>query len=504
MLGLLGGFATPLLLRSEADRPIGLFGYVLLLDLGLLAIGKKKGWPLLGLLSLLGTVLLQGMWIGFRMGPDRMLLGLAILAVFAVVLTAASAVGTTRPTPGWLASQTGAVLFPFVFAAYFASRVDLGARLYPVGVLLAILSFAACFVARSGNAPWIAAAAAVGNLGVTAAWLVQRTLTSSQAWELAAVSVGLALVFHLFVERGPRRPEIEGPSAGAIVAACGGTILLIAAAVITRDTSLAPWLAGWIGLGALLIRHATLPNRAELQIPGAVGTALGLSLFHARHAGTAAFPDLPVFLGIALVVAVVVQAIALARRNPENRIVAEHASALASVGLVGCCAFSRIVTLPPHSLFLAWVLALGVLALLCASRLASGGWVAASAAGSLAVHWVLVSRIHAGGDLARVGPALAFLATSVALLTFWPFLARKSFVASPAAWIAAALAGPAWFYPLKTLFRMRFGSDWIGALPVALGALSVAAVALARRHGPRALRSGSGRSCGSRRSRSRS
>jgi len=61
VLGLLGGFATPLLLRSEVDRPIGLFGYVLLLDLRPHRRRKKKGWPLLGLLSLVGTVLLQGL-----------------------------------------------------------------------------------------------------------------------------------------------------------------------------------------------------------------------------------------------------------------------------------------------------------------------------------------------------------------------------------------------------------------------------------------------------------
>src|SRR2546427_580209 len=61
VLGLVGGFATPLLLASGTDRPVGLFGYVLLLDLGLLAVGRKRSWPSLGVLCLLGTVLLQGL-----------------------------------------------------------------------------------------------------------------------------------------------------------------------------------------------------------------------------------------------------------------------------------------------------------------------------------------------------------------------------------------------------------------------------------------------------------
>src|SRR5262249_4327852 len=76
MLGLIGGFATPLLLSSGADRPLGLFGYVLLLDVALLALAHQKRWPFLGTFSLAGTVLYEALWIGFRMGPDR--LGLAI------------------------------------------------------------------------------------------------------------------------------------------------------------------------------------------------------------------------------------------------------------------------------------------------------------------------------------------------------------------------------------------------------------------------------------------
>jgi uncharacterized membrane protein len=83
VIGLVGGFATPLLLAAGSDRPIGLFGYVLLLDLGLLTLGHKRRWPSLGVLSLLATVLMQALWIGGSMGPDRLFLGLIILGVFA-------------------------------------------------------------------------------------------------------------------------------------------------------------------------------------------------------------------------------------------------------------------------------------------------------------------------------------------------------------------------------------------------------------------------------------
>ncbi len=43
VLGLVGDFATPFLVASNSDSPIGLFGYILLLDLALLAIAAGRG-----------------------------------------------------------------------------------------------------------------------------------------------------------------------------------------------------------------------------------------------------------------------------------------------------------------------------------------------------------------------------------------------------------------------------------------------------------------------------
>ena len=82
VLGLIGGFSTPLLLSVERERPIGLFGYVLLLDVGLIAVGRSRRWPWLSLLGLAGTVVLEVFWLGSRVGPGELLTALGILAVF--------------------------------------------------------------------------------------------------------------------------------------------------------------------------------------------------------------------------------------------------------------------------------------------------------------------------------------------------------------------------------------------------------------------------------------
>jgi uncharacterized membrane protein len=62
LLGLIGGFATPILLSTGEDRPIGLFGYLLLLDAGLAVVAHKKRWPILMAVSVALTTLYQWGW----------------------------------------------------------------------------------------------------------------------------------------------------------------------------------------------------------------------------------------------------------------------------------------------------------------------------------------------------------------------------------------------------------------------------------------------------------
>ncbi len=47
VLGLLGGFATPALLSTGENRPIPLFAYLLLLNVGLAQVAHAKRWPVL-------------------------------------------------------------------------------------------------------------------------------------------------------------------------------------------------------------------------------------------------------------------------------------------------------------------------------------------------------------------------------------------------------------------------------------------------------------------------
>jgi len=62
ILGLLGGFLTPVLLSTGVDNPIALFGYVAVLNIGVAAVALRKRWDYLILIAAAGTVLMEFGW----------------------------------------------------------------------------------------------------------------------------------------------------------------------------------------------------------------------------------------------------------------------------------------------------------------------------------------------------------------------------------------------------------------------------------------------------------
>ena len=62
VLGMVGGFLTPLLCSTGEDNPSGLFGYIALLDIGLLAVARVRKWFFLASFGAGGTILMQFAW----------------------------------------------------------------------------------------------------------------------------------------------------------------------------------------------------------------------------------------------------------------------------------------------------------------------------------------------------------------------------------------------------------------------------------------------------------
>jgi uncharacterized membrane protein len=84
VLGIAGGFLTPVLLSTGEDYPLGLFVYIALLDVGLLAVAQRKQWNALAILGALGTALMQFGWITTFFVPEKYFAGNRVLVAMAV------------------------------------------------------------------------------------------------------------------------------------------------------------------------------------------------------------------------------------------------------------------------------------------------------------------------------------------------------------------------------------------------------------------------------------
>lgn len=63
ILSLIGGFAVPFMVSTGEGNYIVLFTYILILDLGILAIAYFKKWNILNILAFVFTILLYGSWL---------------------------------------------------------------------------------------------------------------------------------------------------------------------------------------------------------------------------------------------------------------------------------------------------------------------------------------------------------------------------------------------------------------------------------------------------------
>ncbi|MFQ5349464.1 MAG: DUF2339 domain-containing protein [Thermoanaerobaculia bacterium] len=600
-LGLVGGFATPFMLASDRVNPIGLFGYILILDMGLLALSRKRGWPLLAHLGLIGTLLYQGLWIFGQMDADRFLLTLAILAVFAVLFAVAA--GVRGPAEEDRRQRRfnaiSGVTLPFAFAAYLAARADLGEHILPIAMLLLLLSAAACWMARVHGLPLLAPGAAAASVAVVAVWaarteftaltvweavgvtsvlaalfrffpgaemadgskpaqagrratlvaaagfllvllgsaigaptdhlwpwlvgwlvlslliaqeartapvdgwrwfiaplaaaaeaatvgvwLVQRQADLPLAWEVAGVAVALAVFYHLLAAEPPgEEPRLfllDAFGSSALVAAAGLFWVLSMAPLVARASGIWPWLAGWVVLAALLVSRGRVVARGYRQVVAAGLFGFAFLLYYLARSYFDSPPRAAVFFGLAVAVALVFQALALARRSSSVGRTAEAAAALYPTVLLFALMVDANNAYLPSGFFLVVGLFLAGLIALSATRYPSGLLFLGAVVILALVHWSWTAWAGSG-DPAGLVTALGIQAVAVLLFTFWPFIAGRRLARSRWALYGSALAGPLWFFSLKRLFELRFGSGAIGVLPLLLGVGALLSAMAARR-----------------------
>lgn len=230
ILGMLGGFLTPVLLSTGQDNPLGLFGYIAILDVGLIVVALNRRWYFLTALAAFGTAIMEISWAGeFFVSEkyfegNKILIALAVLLGFNALFLAANwwaktwrpldneeslIFGTVRVRAReWLlCSALGLVAVALAFTAWFLDFEPLAQRpwlmfgfifLVDLVVTALVLTDETIAVAQS-----IAGLAVFGLLGFwTQEWLTDGLLNAALAFYFLFAIVHSALPAFLQRRRG--------------------------------------------------------------------------------------------------------------------------------------------------------------------------------------------------------------------------------------------------------------------------------------------------------------
>lgn len=119
ILGVIGGFWTPIALSTGRNEQVVLLTYVAVLDLGFLACGLIRQWSALRILTFAGTALLFVGWYAEFYKPEAMWITLGFMAGFYVIYTIEVQLGVRRLVPNTLSTTT--IVSSLSTAAFFGS-----------------------------------------------------------------------------------------------------------------------------------------------------------------------------------------------------------------------------------------------------------------------------------------------------------------------------------------------------------------------------------------------
>jgi uncharacterized membrane protein len=485
VLGIAGGFLTPILLSTNQDNPLGLFGYIALLDIALLALGQRQRWNALPILGAIGTVLMQLAWVGAFFVPEKYFAGnkvLIFMAAFigfqALFLAAAAWAKRTEKANATLFACAISLSAVAMLSAFYLLDFSVIAHrpvllftylfVVDVGLLALTLIERKLAILRI-----LAGLAAFVFLG---AWTA-RYLTTGQVYP----ALGFYFVFALFHAAVPmalqRLHKIEIPRWTHIFPALALVLVLIP---IFRLSAFSPlvwpfvFIIDVIAIGLALATATLLPVIAVLVLTlVAVGALLlriptdltGLPMALVILACFAVFFFIAIGWASRRLIAPGTRTPNLLGNiiDPANLSVQLPAlSAILPFLLLMMVALQLPLANPSPVFGLALLL---VILLLGMSEIFSLDLLPAVALGCV------LGLEHAWHfehfDPARATLPLLWYVGFYALFTIFPFIFQRRFAGKTVPWATAALAGPLHFYLIYQLLRTSYPSGVPGLIPVA-------------------------------------
>lgn len=494
VLGLLGGFLTPVLLSTGVDNPAGLFSYIALLDAGLIAVALRRRWPWLVPLGAAGTIFMQLGWVREFYTADKLGVAVTVLTGFNLLFFLANEVARRLARPA-REIAAAAVALPFVtFAIAFYFILDPATAAQPGLLFGGVLVADAVLLALAWREQELGLVHVIGGgvtFGMLALWSSASLTEALLLWALGCyLAHGLGHTgFAVMLER--HRP---GSSPGWVK-----QVFLPLAVILMLwplgKLAVVPW-ALWpcmllVDLAAMGL--ALLAGSLAVVLSVLVLTVIATMLWLFQLPASA--DSLPEFLAIITGFAVVFFAagVLLPRRlgaklSPgmlpagwRSILGDQHTQLPAFAALMPFMLLAVAVVrlpLPDPTLILGVALLLVVLLLgLSAAGLLT--WLPACALAGLAgVEYAWRGEhewpVHPGTPL---GWYLGF----VALFAAYPFVFRRKFAASTGPWAVAALAGMVQFPLVYQIMKHSWPWEWPGLVPALFALPPLVSLILVRR-----------------------
>lgn len=480
VLGMLGGFLTPVLLSTGRDQVFGLFGYIALLDIGLLAVSRHGRWRFLTSAAAIGTVLIQSGWYErfFKAGryfeDGKTLVPMGILLGFIVLFLSGGWLGRKRPGIHAAGSVLGLAAVAAVFAALMLRYEPVAARYALLYGFLLLVNLAVIAIAvtrpQFGVAQLIAAGLTFLHLAAwTRGYLTAENLTGALALYLVFGALH-AVVPVILSRRMPGTMETV-PLKAAPWFAPLVLLMTLMPVILLSPVPMVVW-CGVLVADLMVIALALATGALIPVLVSLVMTMLLAAMWLLK--GPSHLDSLMPFLGVVTGFSAIFTVAGrwLFRESTMGgngeiqrlraAIVLPVASAALPFALL-VLALSRLPVADPSPVFGVALLMAGLLAALAVIG-GQGPLVLAALAGTLAVEGVWHLN-HFNVD-SPVVPLCWYLGFYGLFLVF-PFVFRKVFAGESAPWIASALSGVGHFLLVHDLVKRAFPNSMMGLVPLA-------------------------------------
>lgn len=491
VMGIFGGFLTPFLISTGSNNPMGLFSYIAILNVGLIAVALVQRWGFVVVLGAVGTVLMELGWGSRYLTQSAPSIALNTCLLFNVLFGLGAYVAHRRERLTF-AISLGAVLVGagnFLWACGFYSYLQATPLLlFGVAFAASLLTLGITLIQR--ELFWSFKVSGGIALALLWTWTVQKFGGSSSALESSLLYTALGLHFTYAVLHtvlpmlfaSIRESRVEGKWLLGFSLA-----MLFLCLWLPFQSATVPWMI-WgliLSLNLLIAVVSVLFGVVTYVLIAGVSTMLGAGACILGKPGEIMADQLLPMMSLATGLSVVFFAAGLILRREIRKSQDPEGETISASGVGLLPAFSVFSASWPYLLIatvcggmelaspstvFGVVLLMNIL-LLGLSRHLFPSWLPGMALAGTA----LVQGIWYFKSYHVEMPMIALIWAGIfhLLFTLFPFVFRRAFLATTGAWITSAVAGPVAFALYYGMTKALIPSSMGGTLPTIFAVTSL-------------------------------